>query len=236
MSIISSYTLVSCSILRGSSPSEIYEPIVCFDTNCTYPYGDMCKRCRFHLEVLQYNKGKIPAMERTIEWAEEPFVQEYIPNYDGEILMGGADDGDEDVRSNSESSPSVAEIDEYEGEQGEHCHSECEASLSSQYLDPRASSFLESSSSRTSSSTTQFEPWLAELFSNNLEQAVLGEIFIGGADERHLVTEEHCPLCRVSLRPNDPHLLQCQYAHDEQERLEKSLSRQGQRQGKRFYF
>jgi hypothetical protein len=256
MSVISSYTLVSCSILRGSSPSEIYEPIACFDTNCTYPYGDMCTTCRFNLEVLQQKKGKIPVMERMSEWAEEPFVQEHIPNYDGQILTGGVDDGDGDVRSNSESSPSVterddeevvvrsssdsltslAEVDEFESEQGEHCHSEHEASLSSEYLDSIASSFLDSISSRTSSSTTQFEPWLAELFSNNLEQAVQGDIFIGGADERHLVTEEHCPLCNVPLRPNDPHLLQCQYAHDEQERLEKSLSRQGQRQGKRFYF
>jgi hypothetical protein len=216
MSIISSYTLASCSILGGSSPSEIYEPIVCFDTDCTYPYGDMCKTCRFNLEVLQQKKGKIPVMERTSEWAEGPFVQEHIPNYDGQILMGGADAGDEDVRSNSESSPSVAErddeevvvkssldsltsvaeIDEYESEQGEHCHSEQEGS-SSQYLDSRASSFLDSFSSRASSSTTQFEPWLSELFSNNLEQSAQKEIFVGGADERHLVPEEHCPLCKV---------------------------------------
>jgi hypothetical protein len=182
--------------------------------------------------------------------------KKYIPNYDRQILMGNADDGDEDVRSNSESSPSVAErgdeevvvrstsdsltrvaeIDEYEGEQGDHCHSEHKASLSSEYLDSRAPGFLDSSSSRTSTSTTQFEPWLTELFSNNLEQAVQGEIFIGGADERRPLTEEHCPPCRVPLLPNDPHLLQCQYAHDEKERFEKSLSRQFQRQGKRFYF
>jgi hypothetical protein len=188
MSFISSYTLVSCSILRGSSPSEILEPSVCFDTNCTYPYGDMCKACRFNLEVSQQKKGKIPMMERTSEWAEEPFVPKYIPNYDEQILMGSADDGDEDGRSNSGSSPNVAErddeevvvrsasnsltrvaeIDEYEDEQGEHYHPEHKASLSSEYLDSRASYFLDSSSSRTSTSTTQFEPWLTELFSNNL--------------------------------------------------------------------
>jgi hypothetical protein len=208
------------------------------------------------LEVVQQKKSKIPVMERTAEWAEESFVQEYIPNYDERILIGGADDGHEDLRSNSESPPgvtemydeevlvrsrsdsltSVTEMDDHESEQGERCHSEHEAFLSSEYLDLRASSFLDSISSRTSSSTNQFEPWFAELFSNNLEQALQGEIFVGGADERHLVTEEHCPLCRVPLRPNDPHLLQCQYAHDEQGRLEKSLSRQGQRQGNRFYF
>jgi hypothetical protein len=197
----------------------------------------MCKACRFNLEVLQQKKGKIPVMERTSEWAEVAYVQENITKFDEQSLVGGADDGgDEDVISNSESLASVTEINEYEGEQGEYCHSQHQASLSSENLDSRASSFLDSISSRASSSTTQFEPWLAELFSNNLEQAIQGEIFVGGADERYRVTEEHCSLCRVPLRPNDPHLLQCQYAHDEQERLEKSLSRQGKRQDKRFYF
>jgi hypothetical protein len=140
-------------------------------------------------------------------------------------MIGGADDENGDVRSGPGALASIAEVNEYEGEQGEHCHLEKEGS-SSQYLDSRDSSFIYSLRSQSSlSTTTHVEPWLSELFSNNLKKAVAGEIFAGGADEGLLLTEDHCPLCGVPLHPSDPHLLKCQYSHDEKERLEKSVRR-----------
>ena len=63
------------------------------------------------------------------------------------------------------------------------------------------------------------EPWLSDLFDRTLDGQMEETTFIGGAEDDPL--EVLCPLCRSPV--GDPiyqHVVRCQYAHDEQERME----------------
>ena len=63
------------------------------------------------------------------------------------------------------------------------------------------------------------EPWMSDLFDRTLEGQMEETIFLGGAEDDP--SQVICPLCRKILGdPTYQHLLRCQFAHDEQERME----------------
>jgi hypothetical protein len=90
---------------------------------------------------------------------------------------------------------------------------------------------LSSASHRASSSTAHssklsirtdlsayLDQWITDLFDRTLEGQLENRIFTGSADDNP--TQELCPLCREPLGdPKYQHLLQCQYAYDERERM-----------------
>lgn len=59
------------------------------------------------------------------------------------------------------------------------------------------------------------EPWLLDLFDRTLEGQMEETTFVGGAEDGPF--EVLCSLCRSSV--GDQHVVRCQYAHDEQERM-----------------
>ncbi|PMD54564.1 uncharacterized protein K444DRAFT_634285 [Hyaloscypha bicolor E] len=88
---------------------------------------------------------------------------------------------------------------------------------------------LSSNSERTSSLTivssrlsirsdlsAHLELWVSDIFDRTLEGQMKDTIFIGGAEDDRIL----CPLCRNPIGdPKYQHLLQCQFAQDEQERM-----------------
>jgi hypothetical protein len=67
--------------------------------------------------------------------------------------------------------------------------------------------------------STHLEPWISDLFDRTLEGQMEETIFVGGAEDDP--SEVICPLCRNSVGDSKyQHLIHCQYAHDEQERME----------------
>jgi hypothetical protein len=64
--------------------------------------------------------------------------------------------------------------------------------------------------------SAQLEPWVSDIFDRTLEGQMEDTIFTGGAEDDQTI----CPLCRNPIGdPKYQHLLQCQFAQDEQERM-----------------
>jgi len=97
--------------------------------------------------------------------------------------------------------------------------------------DAPASGFYLSTSSTDHLPLESLDEWLSELFSNTLQDQLKGTHFIGGAEIENS-TLDFCPICYGPLgAPRDQHLLQCQYAHDEQVRMEKFIAHIEKRTG-----
>jgi hypothetical protein len=94
-------------------------------------------------------------------------------------------------------------------------------------ISPDRASTVEETPSRTEVSSKRYvrsdlsvflEPWLSDLFDRTLEGQMKETTFVGGAEDDPF--EVLCSLCRSPV--GDPiyqHVVRCQYAHDERERM-----------------
>lgn len=210
------------------------EPPVCFDTDCSYPYGPACQRCIFALDLREQERSKISCGDRR-EWVEKIDVQTHITEHEAQVSVGCTDEQEEELKLTSEEEKD-------DEEENLKLRGNGEQPTSPEQVPPSPPSNPEatlSSLSRTSfyslvSSLTppahftisaRLEHWLSELFSNTLEQHVENNNFIGGAEDSN-PTASNCPYCFKPLGdPRDQHLLRCRYAHEERSRLDRSIMR-----------
>jgi hypothetical protein len=227
----------------SSCYSENSQPRICPDMSCTFPFGDMCKVCRLDRAVRKTKVSKSAREKQAKEWVKETNVQKYIMKYTGQVFFGGALDRDvgleqEEPLDTGDDEEDDIESEEYDEEQYYESDREDQPAPSDSIPSSFASDWdihpdLSSVSQRTSSSSTAvssrlsiqsdltayLEPWTSDLFDRTLEGQMEDTIFVGGAggDSDEII----CPLCREPVSdPTYQHLLRCQFAHDEQERME----------------
>ncbi|PMD35317.1 hypothetical protein L207DRAFT_587627 [Hyaloscypha variabilis F] len=233
--------------------SEDGQPRIYFDEYCTFPMGDMCKACKAERAARKKRVSRSDRGQLVEEWVEEINVQKYITNYSGQEFVGGADDRDaiEDEDTQEGNADPDREEEEY-ADEGDDDGGSDETELPTDLAEnnrpdfsglvpvsftsewntrPNPSSTLEGTSSSTevasihsddSDRDTRLESWVSDIFGRTLDGQMEDTVFIGGAEED--LFQVLCPLCRNPVGdPRDQHLIQCQFAHDEQERMEASL-------------
>jgi len=239
-------SLLDISVLSTDDTScfsEDSQPRICFDEYCTFPMGDMCEACNLDRQVRKKRITRSEKVQLAKEWVEEINVQKYITNYSGEEFVGAADEKDAmDKEEKEVEAPEVG--DDYEGD-GEDSSDEMElrndldspnrpnfsglipTSFTSEWITHQnASSILEETFPSTSqpsilpvdsNSDTRLESWISDIFDRTLNGQMEDTVFIGGAEDDP--RQERCPLCGNPVGdPTDQHLIQCQFAHDEQKR------------------
>jgi hypothetical protein len=209
--------------------------------------GPMCQACRLDRAIRKERLSKSEREKLANEWVEEINVQKYITNYSGEVFFGGARERDAELQQQQddeeEEEEAVVEDTKSEGYEEDQCY-ESEEEDHQDPFDLIPKSFASdwdihpdlSSASQRSSSSTMFssrlsirsdlsaslESWISDLFDRTLQGQMDNSIFFGGAEDAP--TDVLCLLCREPLGDFDAtyqHMLQCQYAHDERERMER---------------
>lgn len=76
----------------------------------------------------------------------------------------------------------------------------------------------------------RLDNWLEDVFVQELAAKIQSRIFVGGADEAADVSmPTPCPYCNRAVGDEtDQHVLKCKYAHEEQERLDWTMRRNGE--------
>ncbi|KAE9380323.1 hypothetical protein N431DRAFT_539968 [Stipitochalara longipes BDJ] len=241
-----------CLSLASSDATSCYsedsQPRICFDDYCTFPMGNICQACKLDRAVRKKRVSRSEKVRLIEEWVGEINVQKYIMNYSGQEFVGGADDQDvleEEYRQEESVKPLIDEEDQsYDADEGDdECSSnETElpndldesnrpdfsdlipVSFTSQWTThPNPSSTeVASRPSACFDKDTHLESWISDIFDRTLDGQMEDTIFIGSAEDNP--SQVLCPLCRNPVGdPRDQHSIQCQFAHDEQERMEASL-------------
>ncbi|PMD27659.1 hypothetical protein NA56DRAFT_640451 [Hyaloscypha hepaticicola] len=225
---------------KSSCYSEDSQPRICFDEYCNFPIGDdICKACRLDRAIRKKRVSKSAKAQQAKEWVEEVNVQKYITNYTGEVFVGGATDRDAFVEE--EKQVDIVEIEEDQGEANEYDGSDelneegrpelsdlVPKSFTSVWdISPDRSSPAEETPSPTEVSSKRYvrsdlgaflEPRLSDLLDRTLEGQMEETTFVGGPEDDPF--EELCSLCRSPVGDLiHQHVVRCQYAHDEQERM-----------------
>ena len=201
------------------------EPRVCFDINCTFPYGDICQRCNFDIEIKKIKRPSTSSRTRVSVWLEE--VLEETKDHltmtpddqaDPVSVYGTDEERNEliDMKAVKHDDRSLAyELDKADGYSGQqekcpngHVEGPPIPSPQSQY-----------------GFSGRFEEWLAEVCDHTFHNQLEDDIF--NDEEDSCYRDAPCPLCSAPQgNTSDQHLLQCIYAHEEQIRLRDSQERQ----------
>jgi hypothetical protein len=88
--------------MATSCYSEDSQPRICFDLNCTFPMGDMCKACWLDRAIRRKRVSKVVRVQQAKEWVEEINVQKFVMDYTGEVFIGGALDRDAELETEDE--------------------------------------------------------------------------------------------------------------------------------------
>lgn len=185
---------------------------VCFDTNCTYPYGATCDLCSAHIDLKRMNKKRNRTQERTQDWAK---TQAF------------------DFQPGSANVPPWS-------------HIEPESAIPKTALHVDEKRFAEQivfhqthrlNQDALADQTTLPDPppnkspnTPHDRLPGNLDRA-----FVAGAQEQTYVrglkqqgpNDEICQLCFTPIgQATDQHILRCQYAHEEQQKIDNFIQRQ----------
>jgi hypothetical protein len=98
---------------RSTATSQSFdtEPLVCFDTDCSFPFGPACQSCKFAIHTHEMKRTKIPSSERKIEWAGGLSTKK-SPNYEGQLFAGGANELGEGKQCQDESHETFSKVPE----------------------------------------------------------------------------------------------------------------------------
>ncbi|KAB8294211.1 hypothetical protein EYC80_009645 [Monilinia laxa] len=205
------------------------EPIICFNTDCNYPFGSACHSCAFEFELRAVAKAR--AMERD---SEKEFKLNEEPAQGAALLQSRA----ESLCDRHDISQRVADIVEdlqaifaFTPSKPKYPNKLTWKNLQTQDLTPaslKPGEMLKLGSgcggghvdNHIDVATLEF--WLNEILENSLDGPSIGSSFIGGADE-HDLKEEECAYCGLPMGEGvwkDLHLMKCKYAHEEAEKLE----------------
>ena len=225
------------------------QPRCCFDINCTFPMGPMCTECALDRAERVQRMSKRESYQRrwssSTEYNGELFVTS-TPHLDEleertEEDISSETEGEEtDNEIGHETSPLpltaipgsfVSEPDV--GHESSSSSRPNSASTQASSGLSRISSVspanvsliaVSSNDSTRSDSSTHIEPWTSDIYDRTREVQMEDKVFFGGAKEDP--RQEICPLCKNPVGdPTFQHVLRCQFAHDERERLGAALFR-----------
>ncbi|TAQ89332.1 hypothetical protein B7494_g2342 [Chlorociboria aeruginascens] len=202
--------------IPSSSNTSDSEPLVCSDPDWTYPLGTGCKSCDFHFHIQQL-ENPTRDLEGVQRWVDDLAEQAQTADLAGQEFVGGA--RDQDVKG------------ETPGEQDSQIQkSRNRCSDDTTTLDTGSGEPL------SPPDLTNVDKWLSGIFSATLEDQMQDTIFVGGAEEATKLpsrssmfsTENssykqspECPTCFGPIGdPRDQHIVKCEYAHIEQERMQ----------------
>lgn len=218
----------------NTSRQSYIEPRICFDDDCSFPFGPACSECRFAFDLHQIRKAEKRSREGITGWIDEEVPTEMETNIDLSQNRLIGNNSKEDIRPSD--SPHLTNASKHRS--GEISDEDDNPNLSTpnttkhESFESNEESTNRSSASSSSPASVHDQPlpnsvddWLSELFSKTLQGQLNGASFIGGATDENS-TLDFCPFCSKSLGdPRDQHLLRCKYAHEEQERMEEFIAR-----------
>ena len=211
------------------TPRQSYtEPRICYDDDCSYPFGPACSECIFAFDLAQARKSNNHSKERIKGWIDETTADmEQVIDPSQNHIAGN--NNKEEVHPTNISH--LANASKYRSgevfikEDTTDLYTPNTTTYESPNAEERAANPSTPSSVQDKPPSNSLDDWLSELFSNTLERQLDDPSFIGGATDENK-TLDFCPFCYKSLGdPRDQHLLRCQYAHEEQERMNSSIAR-----------
>ncbi|KAG4028352.1 hypothetical protein MFRU_022g00720 [Monilinia fructicola] len=201
------------------------EPIICFDTDCNYPFGSACHRCALELELRAVAKERAREHDAEGESNMEPAPEVALPKSRAE------------TRCDHDISQRVADIVDdlqaifvFTPSKPNDPNKLTWKNLQTQNLSPapiklgeglRSGAGCEGGHDDNYADVATLDAWLNDILGNSLDGPFIGSSFIGGADEED-PKEEECPYCCLSMGEGywmDLHLMKCKYAHEEAEKL-----------------
>lgn len=214
----------------SDSSSIIWEPIICDNIDCNYPFGLACQSCTFEFEL------------RAVAREEARHASEYGANkvasqipVDLKSQPGGrTDDIEERVTDIVDDLQAIFAFAPPKLEESEESKKPAKLTwknLHAQSLTPAPLKPKEQSTSSSGDNScpgnnvtdeTRVDSWLNKLVKNTLDGLLIEPPFIGGADEVD-PEEPSCPYCSRSMGEGawkELHLRNCKYAHEEAEKLE----------------
>jgi hypothetical protein len=231
-----------------TSRQSYTEPRICSNDDCSFPFGPACAECSLAFDLHQMRRTKLRSPDRTLEWIHGESAETKEVMDSSQIFVVGSD-GEEDTTEGQGWTPQLSNASSARFGGVSTCSTEDEndqTSLLSTRTSSNSTAILtptpqepsnigdadDSSSCHCSlaSSTdhqlpVSLDDWLSDLFANTLEAQLKGTHFIGGAEDENS-TLKFCSICYGPLGdPSDQHLLKCQYAHEEQKRMEEFIAR-----------
>lgn len=210
------------------------EPRICYDDNCSFPFGPACAECS---SAFDYHQMRTEAVDPDRRESKEALVKAVSfspgPHHSKGLKPSPSDTSGThsegiSTRHTEQGLTSLSSGQTISGKDLVSTNSsqpEGEARLRlSRQTNRSTSSLCSLSSFENNQLAESLDPWLSELFSNTLEGQLRSTHFIGGAEDEN-TTLDFCPICHAPLGdPRDQHLLRCQYAHEEQARMEDFIS------------
>ncbi len=225
-------------------------PRICDDPGCTYPFGPSCGLCTFDLDIKDQSKRRQQPEDLVKKWVEEVLINKHITEYAGIPFLGNANEGKlrdgsviADVFEEEKRDEAEGHVNEGEETSEIDVKSSCEPSSSGYDADIDACSsctnpnpcipqqaanplWTPSSNPSIFPSTAapnlleRLGPWLTDIFERTLAGQLKNTPFVGDADKKG--TQNDCPFCGNPVGPPQlQHILNCQFAHDEKDEMEK---------------
>ncbi|KAF7854554.1 hypothetical protein EAF04_010363 [Stromatinia cepivora] len=198
----------------SDSESLIEEPIICFNTDCNYPFGSACQGCTIEFEA------RAAAKERARKDAEDGV--EKVASQKPVDMKSQSGSRGEDI------SERVADIVEdlkaiFVFTQPKPQEPSKLTWKNLQIYDSTPAPLRSSTSSGNNPTDNQrLNSWLSKLVKRTLDGLLLNPPFTGGADAED-AKEVDCPYCSLSMGEGawkELHKMKCKYAHEEAKKLE----------------
>ncbi|KAJ8063362.1 hypothetical protein OCU04_008590 [Sclerotinia nivalis] len=196
--------------------SLIEEPIVCFNTDCNYPFGSACQSCTIEFEA------RAAAKERARQDAEDGVNKAASQKLmDMKYQAGRSEDISERVADIVEDLKAIFVFTQPKPQEP--------SELTWKNLQIRESTSAPLSSENTSSGNNptdnkRLNSWLSKLVKGTVDGFLLDSPFTGGADEED-PKEVDCPYCSLSMGEGaykELHMMKCKYAHEEAKKWERA--------------
>ncbi|KAI9645140.1 hypothetical protein NHQ30_005874 [Ciborinia camelliae] len=201
--------------VRSSSESLTEEPLICFNTDCNYPYGKICGDCMRELEVRAGRAGKANARSHS-----EAAGKVEVPPPQVKSDVASVRNRSHDIETR------IADIMEDLQAIFPFVPVTTPETASAKPEEKVKEKEPEKETIPTPPHPLSLHNWLTEILHRTCDDdGVLAEpLFTGGADEEDRM--ENCPFCGGSMdlqgAYRDLHLMQCGYAHEEVGRLERA--------------
>lgn len=203
--------------------SLIEEPIICFNTDCNYPFGSACKDCAIEFEARAIAKEKVKRdAENRVDRAAAQKLMDMkyqVGRRSEDVSQRVADIVDDLQAIFAFTQPKPQEPGELTW-RNLQIHGATPAPL--KLMEQSMLSFGDPSSDNNHTDSKRLNSWLSKLLKRTLDGFLLNSPFTGGADAED-PKEVYCPYCSLSTGEGawrELHIMKCKYAHDEAKKLE----------------
>ncbi|CAD6449239.1 5d794d31-ce40-43e6-99f4-cbd1d8df603b-CDS [Sclerotinia trifoliorum] len=207
----------------SDSESLIDEPIICFVTDCNYPFGSACQNCAMEFEARAAAKAKArkDAKDGVNKAAAQKLMDmKYQAGRRSEDISERVADIVEDLQAIfAFTQPKPQEPAELTWGNLQ-IHDSTPAPL--KLMEQSILSFGNPSSGNNPTHNQRLNSWLNKLVKRTLDGFLFNSLFSGGADAED-PKEVNCPYCSLSTGEGawkELHLMKCKYAHEEAKKLE----------------